>query len=206
MAAGSASVGIPERVATAKGQRGHGAHLQAGPWLVGGVQRDRPPGGPAGAGERADGQGSRGRRARRRWLTIQASIRTPDARNAATAAASGSRGGVRSPESVVVGGGVTREPPGAVGTATAGGAGVAPGPGTAGAGVGGARANGGSSPTIALGWMLRSWFLLPEPSSCSVRMCHGAPDTSPAPSRSPPFALSQYADWARWPPPAMRDR
>ena len=46
----------------------------------------------------------------------------------------------------------------------------------------GARAWGGSSPTIALGWMLRSWFLLPAPSSWRVRMCHGAPDTSDAPS------------------------
>ena len=44
-----------------------------------------------------------------------------------------------------------------------------------GVGVGGASANGGSSPTIALGWMLRSWFLLPAPSSWRVRMCHGAP-------------------------------
>ena len=50
----------------------------------------------------------------------------------------------------------------------------------------GARARGASSPTMALGWMLRSWFLLPDPSSWSVRMCHGAPDTSPAPSRTPP--------------------
>jgi hypothetical protein len=73
-----------------------------------------------------------------------------------------------------------------------------------GVGVGGARANGGSSPTIALGWMLRSWFLLPEPSSCSVRMCHGAPDTIEAPSLAPPRDLSQYDDWARWPPHARR--
>src|SRR5215211_264265 len=50
--------------------------------------------------------------------------------------------------------------------------------------------------------MLRSWFLLPEPSSWSVRMCHGAPDTSPAPSRAPPMERSQNADWARWPPQA----
>jgi len=28
----------------------------------------------------------------------------------------------------------------------------------------------------ALGWMLRSWFLLPAPSSCCVRMCQGAPE------------------------------
>ena len=69
-----------------------------------------------------------------------------------------------------------------------------------GVGVGGARANGGSSPTIALGWMLRSWFLLPDPSSWSVRMCHGAPDTMAAPSEAPPFDRSQYADCARWPP------
>ena len=70
----------------------------------------------------------------------------------------------------------------------AGGGGTAPG-GTGvgrGVGVGAARARGGSSPTMALGWMLRSWLLLPDPSSCSVRMCHGAPETSPAPSRTPP--------------------
>jgi hypothetical protein len=82
------------------------------------------------------------------------------------------------------------------------GPGGAGGAGAGGAGVGGARANGGSSPTIALGWMLRSWFLLPEPSSWSVRMCHGAPDTIAAPSEAPPFERSQYADWARWPPHA----
>ena len=35
-------------------------------------------------------------------------------------------------------------------------------------------------------------------------MCHGAPDTWPAPSRSPPAARFQKADWARWPPQAMR--
>ncbi len=51
---------------------------------------------------------------------------------------------------------------------------------------------------IALGWMLRSWFLLPDPSSCWVRMCHGAPETWAAPSRSDgPF---QYSETARWPP------
>jgi hypothetical protein len=55
---------------------------------------------------------------------------------------------------------------------------------------------------MALGWMLRSWLRLPEPSSCSVRMCQGAPDTSPAPSRVPPFAMFQNRDWARWPPHA----
>ena len=43
-----------------------------------------------------------------------------------------------------------------------------------GVGVGAARARGGSSPTIALGWMLRSWLRLPDPSSWRVRMCHGA--------------------------------
>ena len=60
-------------------------------------------------------------------------------------------------------------------------------PSVSGRGVGARVARGArSSPTIALGWMLRSWFLLPEPSSWSVRMCHGAPDTSPAPSRTPP--------------------
>src|SRR5215207_2657675 len=70
----------------------------------------------------------------------------------------------------------------------------APGGGGAvgrGVGAGGARANGGSSPTIALGWMLRSWFLLPDASSWSVRMCHGAPDTWPAPSDGPPRDRSQ---------------
>ena len=78
------------------------------------------------------------------------------------------------------------------------GAGVALGVATgAGAGPAGARARGPSSPTMALGWMLRSWFLLPDPSSCSVRMCHGAPDTSPAPSRTPPAARFQYRDCAR---------
>src|SRR4051812_28778981 len=35
--------------------------------------------------------------------------------------------------------------------------------------------------TIALGWMLRSWFLLPLPSRFCVRMCHGAPETAAAP-------------------------
>jgi hypothetical protein len=71
-----------------------------------------------------------------------------------------------------------------------------------GVGVGAARARGGNSPTMALGWMLRSWFRLPEPSSWSVRMCHGAPETSPAPSRTPPAARFQNLDWARWPPQA----
>src|SRR5688572_218427 len=33
-------------------------------------------------------------------------------------------------------------------------------------------------------------------------MCHGAPETCAAPSRAPPFAVSQYADWARCPPHA----
>ncbi len=83
----------------------------------------------------------------------------------------------------------------------AGGRGVGLGVGLGvGFGVGfgvGASACGGSSPTMALGWMLRSWFLLPAPSSCSVRICHGAPETWPAPSAGPPRALSQYADWAR---------
>jgi hypothetical protein len=57
---------------------------------------------------------------------------------------------------------------------------------------------------MALGWMLRSWLRLPLPSSWSVRMCNGAPETSPAPSRSPPAARSQNADCARWPPQASR--
>ena len=55
---------------------------------------------------------------------------------------------------------------------------------------------------MALGWMLRSWLRLPEPSSALVRMCHGAPDTSPAPSRAPPVDMFQYRDWARCPPQA----
>ena len=38
------------------------------------------------------------------------------------------------------------------------------GAGGRGVGVGGARANGGSSPTIALGWIeLGSWFCVPGP-------------------------------------------
>lgn len=78
---------------------------------------------------------------------------------------------------------------------------VPDGAGGAGAG-GGGGAGGPISPTIALGWMLRSWFLAPPPSRPSVRMCHGAPETSPAPSRVPPAATSQYLDWARWPPQA----
>src|SRR5262249_7323525 len=66
----------------------------------------------------------------------------------------------------------------------------------------GAGPAGGSSPTIALGWMLRSWFFAPAPSRPSVRMCHGAPDTWLAPSRTPPARAFQYDDWARWPPQA----
>src|SRR5688572_6019447 len=97
---------------------------------------------------------------------------------------------------------------GAAGVGAAVGRGVALGAAGVGAAVGrgvdGARACGGRSPTIALGWMLRSWFLLPAPSSLSVRMCHGAPETIAAPSGAPPFALSQYADWARCPPHASR--
>src|SRR5262245_21662264 len=105
--------------------------------------------------------------------------------------------------SVVVGGGVRAGPPGGFGAPGVDGRGAGAGlGGRDGAGVGGARANGGSSPTMALGEMLRSWFLLPLPSSCSVRMCHGDPETSEAPSRGPPFFVSQYADWARWPPQA----
>src|SRR5439155_17357361 len=78
-----------------------------------------------------------------------------------------------------------------------------PGPsGGGGVGVGGARPPGGTEPTMALGWMLRSWFLLPAPSSWSVRMCQGAPETSPAPSAGPPAARFQYEDWAMWPPQA----
>src|SRR5436190_3888960 len=73
-----------------------------------------------------------------------------------------------------------------------------------GVGVGGARANGGSAPTIALGEIERSWFLLPEPSSWRVRMCHGEPETIAAPSLGPPFERFQYADWPRWPPQASR--
>src|SRR4029079_19829435 len=64
--------------------------------------------------------------------------------------------------------------------------------------------NGAVSQRIALGWMLGSCFLSPEPSSCSVRTCHGAPETIEAPSRAPPRDVSQYADWARWPPHASR--
>jgi hypothetical protein len=88
---------------------------------------------------------------------------------------------------------------GAGGGTTARGTGVGRGVGR---GVAGASARGPNSPTMALGWMLRSWLRLPEPSSWSVRMCHGAPDTSPAPSRGPPPAMFQYRDWARWPPQA----
>src|SRR5262249_30656965 len=39
----------------------------------------------------------------------------------------------------------------------------------------------GTSLMIALGWMLRSWFLLPLPSRFWVRMCQGAPLTAAAP-------------------------
>jgi len=35
--------------------------------------------------------------------------------------------------------------------------------------------------TMAPGWMLRSWFLLPLPSRFCVRMCQGAPETVAAP-------------------------
>src|SRR4029079_1741021 len=115
---------------------------------------------------------------------------------------------------VLVGGTVPRGPPswaagrgaGAFGLGFEGGRWVGAGfDGGRGVGLGvGASAWGGSSPTIALGWMLRSWFLLPAQSSWSVRICHGAPDTSEAPSRAPPPAVSQYRDWARWPPHARR--
>ena len=87
--------------------------------------------------------------------------------------------------------------PGGVGLAAGGGGAAARGGVAVGRGVAGARARGASSPTMALGWMLRSWLRLPEPSSWSVRMCHGAPDTSPAPSRGPPAAMFQNRDWAR---------
>ena len=40
------------------------------------------------------------------------------------------------------------------------------------------RSTGG---TRALGWIERSWLAAPPPSRLSVRMCHGAPLTSPAP-------------------------
>ena len=109
------------------------------------------------------------------------------------------------PGGLVGGRGVAR---GAAGVGRAVGRGVARGAAgvgrAVGRGVAGARARGASSPTIALGWMLRSWFLLPAPSSCRVRMCHGAPETCAAPSGAPPLALSQYADWARCPPQASR--
>ena len=63
--------------------------------------------------------------------------------------------------------------PGAVGTGAAAvgttvGTEVGAGAAAVGAVVGGgagARADGGRVPTLALGWMLRSWFLFPVPSS-----------------------------------------
>src|SRR5262245_46354276 len=126
-------------------------------------------------------------------------------------------GGGGASESAVVGGTVPAGPPGppppvvveppvggSPGPGLLGGLGLFGGFVGRGVGVGGASANGGSSPTIALGWMLRSWFLLPLPSSWSVRMCHGAPDTIAAPSEGPPRDRSQYADWARWPPQESR--
>ena len=94
-------------------------------------------------------------------------------------------------------------PPGVLPPPSGVGRGVAAGAWGVDTGVGrgvGARAWGGRVPTIALGWMLRSWFLLPDESSWSVRMCQGAPDTIAAPSEVPPPERSQYADWARWPP------
>src|SRR2546423_505769 len=63
--------------------------------------------------------------------------------------------------------------------------------GAVGLGVGVAGTFTASSPTIALRWMLRSWFRAPALSRLRVRMCHGAPDTVDAPSRAPPAALSQ---------------
>ena len=44
--------------------------------------------------------------------------------------------------------------------------------------------------TIALGWMLRSWFLFPLLSRFWVRMCHGAPETRAAPL-GPPVLFTQ---------------
>src|SRR5436190_99076 len=59
----------------------------------------------------------------------------------------------------------------------------------------------GAAVTIALGWMLRSWFLFELLSSCCVRMCHGAPEIIAAPLGSLAVVF-QYADCARWPPHA----
>src|SRR5438093_9529134 len=45
----------------------------------------------------------------------------------------------------------------------------------------------GCTTAMALGWMLRSWFLLELSSSCCVRMCHGAPLIVAAPLAAPPL-------------------
>ena len=45
----------------------------------------------------------------------------------------------------------------------------------------------GCTTAMALGWMLRSWFLFALPSSCCVRMCHGAPLIVAAPLAAPPL-------------------
>ena len=45
----------------------------------------------------------------------------------------------------------------------------------------------GCTTTMALGWMLRSWFLFPEPSRLCVRMCQGAPLIVAAPLALPPL-------------------
>src|SRR4026207_2080878 len=111
--------------------------------------------------------------------------------------AGAARGGVRR------GGGAGAGGPAGVGGVGGGAAGGAVGRGV-GRGVGGARANGGSSPTIALGWMLRSWFLLPAPSIRRGRKGHGAPEACPARSDGPPAERFQSADGARWPPHARR--
>ena len=58
----------------------------------------------------------------------------------------------------------------------------------------------GCTTAMALGWMLRSWFLFPLPSRLWVRMCHGAPLIVAAPLAAPPFDSFQYADCAMWAP------
>ena len=45
----------------------------------------------------------------------------------------------------------------------------------------------GWTTAMALGWMLRSWFLFELLSSCWVRMCHGAPLIVAAPFAAPPL-------------------
>src|SRR5439155_4314178 len=54
----------------------------------------------------------------------------------------------------------------------------------------------GCTTAMALGWMLRSWFLFELLSSCWVRMCHGAPLIVAAPLAAPPLDSFQYADCA----------